>query len=165
MLFMVSRMLKPDKWQAIFDTDGKVFGFQKALKSIVLGELYKDLTKQCQMMHSSVGTGILAYVVGSKVMDIRMSSKDEGRGEAKVKSRQASIDTANKLGNYSVWNNNCTETSYACERESSSDSGELVSVRGSTNSAAYDSSCFLPASGPYNSGSPEREVRLMNHNM
>ncbi|XP_058004322.1 uncharacterized protein LOC131168732 isoform X2 [Hevea brasiliensis] len=186
----LSRMLKPDKWQAIFDTDGKVFGFQKALKSIVLGgvdpairpevwefllgcyaldstaeyrrqlrtarrERYEELIKQCQMMHSSVGTGVLAYVVGSKVMDMRMSSKDDGKGEAQVKSRHASIDTANKLENYSDWNNNCTETSYACERESSSDSGELVSVRGSTDSATYDS-CFLPTSGPYNSGSPER---------
>lgn len=30
-------MLKPDKWQAAFDSDGKIFGFHKALKSIVLG--------------------------------------------------------------------------------------------------------------------------------
>lgn len=33
----VSKMLKPEKWQAIFDSDGKVLGFQKALKSIILG--------------------------------------------------------------------------------------------------------------------------------
>ncbi|GMP54863.1 hypothetical protein CsSME_00019888 [Camellia sinensis var. sinensis] len=33
----ISKMLKPDKWQATFDSDGKVFGFQKALKSIILG--------------------------------------------------------------------------------------------------------------------------------
>lgn len=30
-------MLKPEKWQATFDSDGKIFGFQKALKMIVLG--------------------------------------------------------------------------------------------------------------------------------
>lgn len=30
-------MLKPDKWQAAFDSDGKALGFQKALKSIILG--------------------------------------------------------------------------------------------------------------------------------
>ncbi|XP_043817690.1 small G protein signaling modulator 1 isoform X3 [Manihot esculenta] len=186
----ISRMLKPDKWQAIFDTDGKVFGFQKALKSILVGgvdpairpevwefllgcysldstaeyrrqlrtarrERYEDLVRQCQMMHSSVGTGALAYIVGSKIMDMRMLSKDEGRGEAKVKSRHTSFDAANKLENYSDWNNNCTETPYECERESSSDSGELVSVRGSTDSPTYDS-CFLPASGQYSSGSHER---------
>ncbi|KDP43906.1 hypothetical protein JCGZ_20916 [Jatropha curcas] len=187
----VSRMLKPDKWQATFNSDGKVFGFQKALKLIVLGgvdpsiraevwefllgcyalgstaeyrkqlrrarrERYNDLIKQCQVMHSSVGTGVLAYVVGSKVMDMRTSSKDEERGEAKVRNGQASVHTTNKFQNYSDWNNNCTETSCACERESSTDSGELLSMRGSTDSVAYDSSFFLPTSGPYNSGSPER---------
>lgn len=30
-------MLKPDKWQATFDSDGKVCGFQKVLKLIILG--------------------------------------------------------------------------------------------------------------------------------
>ncbi|CAK9145392.1 unnamed protein product [Ilex paraguariensis] len=97
----ISKMLKPEKWQAIFDSDGKVFGFRKALRLIVLGgvdpsirpevwefllgcytlgstaeyrrqlrtarrERYRDLIKQCQMMHSSIGTGSLAYVVGLK---------------------------------------------------------------------------------------------------
>ncbi|KAK2983951.1 hypothetical protein RJ640_002896 [Escallonia rubra] len=33
----ISKMLKPEKWQAVFDSDGKVLGFQKALKLIVLG--------------------------------------------------------------------------------------------------------------------------------
>ncbi|CAN1731880.1 hypothetical protein LINPERHAP1_LOCUS1373 [Linum perenne] len=33
----VSRMLKREKWQATFDGDGKVSGFRKVLKSIVLG--------------------------------------------------------------------------------------------------------------------------------
>lgn len=30
-------MLKPEKWQASFDSDGRVSGFQKALKLIILG--------------------------------------------------------------------------------------------------------------------------------
>lgn len=33
----VNRMLKPDKWQALSDSEGKVLGFRKALKLIVLG--------------------------------------------------------------------------------------------------------------------------------
>ncbi|CBI29559.3 unnamed protein product, partial [Vitis vinifera] len=33
----VGKMLKPDKWQATFNSDGRVFGFHKALKLIVLG--------------------------------------------------------------------------------------------------------------------------------
>ncbi|KAK4381069.1 GTPase-activating protein gyp7 [Sesamum angolense] len=32
-----SKMLKPDKWQASFDNDGKILSFQKVLKSITLG--------------------------------------------------------------------------------------------------------------------------------
>ncbi|XP_028126784.1 small G protein signaling modulator 1-like isoform X1 [Camellia sinensis] len=185
----ISKMLKPDKWQATFDSDGKVFGFQKALKSIILGgvdpsirpevwefllgcytlsstaehrrqlrtarrERYGDLINQCQMMHSSIGTGSLAYAVGSKVMDMRTMSKDGGRSEPQVKSRHAS-DNAKRLENYCDWDNNCTDTPYACEGESSSDSADLASVRGSTDSAAYDSSCFIPTSGPYNCHSPK----------
>nr|TKS06641.1 hypothetical protein D5086_0000121170 [Populus alba] len=154
----VSKMLKPEKWESTFDSNGKVSGFRKALKLIVLGgvdpsirpevwefllgcyalgttaesrsqlrtarrERYKDLIEQCQTMHSSIGTGALAFVVGSKVMDTRTSSKDNG---------------------YSM---------HMC-RESSSDSAGLVSVRGSSDSAACHS-CFIPTSGPLNSGSPK----------
>ncbi|GKV36292.1 hypothetical protein SLEP1_g44440 [Rubroshorea leprosula] len=37
-------------------------------------------------MHSSIGTGSLAYPVGSKVMDMGPSSKDERQRETIVKS-------------------------------------------------------------------------------
>lgn len=186
----INKMLKPDKWQTTFDSDGKVFGFQKALKLIVLGgvdpsirpevwefllgcytlsstaeyrrqlriarrERYRDLVKQCQLMHSSIGTGSLAYVVGSKVMDMRTMSKDDGRREAEAKSRQASDDDTDRLGNYCDCTNNCTDTSYTFPRESSSDSADLTSVRGSTDAATYDSSYFIPSSSPYNCSSPK----------
>ena len=107
------------------------------------------------MMHSSVGTGSLAYVVGSKVMDMRTLSKNDQKREAEVKSERASGDNTNKLDNYYDWNNNCTDTSFACQRESSSDSVDLVSVRASTDSAAYDSSYLIPTSGSYNCNSPK----------
>ena len=58
-------------------------------------EQYDDLMRQCQSMHSSIGTGSLAYVVGSKVMDMRISSKDNDTRET---SRRASHDTANTMG-------------------------------------------------------------------
>ncbi|KAJ6366561.1 hypothetical protein OIU77_003029 [Salix suchowensis] len=186
------RMLKPEKWQSTFDTNGKVSHFRKALKLIVLGgvdpsirpqvwefllgcytlgttaeyrqqlrtarrERYRDLIEQCQKMHSSIGTGALAFVVGSKVMDMRTSSKDDERGEATVKSRRTSVDVTNRLENYSDWNNNCTDTACTCEVQSSSDSAGLVSVRGSSDSGAHDHSCFIPTSGPLNSGSPKRD--------
>ncbi|PQM33130.1 hypothetical protein Pyn_23454 [Prunus yedoensis var. nudiflora] len=186
----VNKMLKPEKWQATFDSDGKNFCFPKALKLIVLGgvdqsirpevwefllgcyalgstaesrrqlrtarrERYRDLIKQCQMMHSSIGTGSLAYVVGSKVMDVRAPSKDDEGGEAKVEHRQTSFDNTNKVENYCDRNNNCTDTSYACQQESSSESVDLVSVRESTDSAAYDSSCFIHTSSPHDCSSPK----------
>ncbi|XP_052207528.1 uncharacterized protein LOC127811581 isoform X3 [Diospyros lotus] len=184
-----SKMLRPEKWQATFDGDGKILGFRKALKSIILGgvdpsirpevwefllgcynlsstadyrrqlrtarrERYSELVKQCQMMHSSIGTGSLAYVVGSKVMDMRTMSKDNGRREAEAQDRHTS-DYENKLDSRCDWDNHCTDTAQTCKRESSSDSGDLVTVRGSTDSAAYESSCFMPSSDPCNCHSPK----------
>ncbi|KAF5733906.1 small G protein signaling modulator 1 [Tripterygium wilfordii] len=189
----VSKMLKPDKWQATFDSNGKVFGFRKVLKLIILGgvepsirpevwefllgcyalgstaeyrrqlrsarrERYNDLIKQCQSMHSSIGTGSLAYVVGSKVMDMRTASKDDGEREVKVESGKSSVDNTNKKESSLDWKNNCTDTSYMCERESSGDSADLVSVRGSKDGGAYGNSCFLPSSDLQNHSSPKREI-------
>ncbi|XVF37644.1 hypothetical protein REPUB_Repub20aG0027300 [Reevesia pubescens] len=178
----VSKMLKPEKWQASFDNEGKVSGFQKALKLIILGgvdpsirpevwefllgcyalgstadyrrqlrtarrEHYKDLIKQCQTMHSSIGSGSLAYTVGSKVMDMRTSSKDGGKREAKVEHNQASTDDTDKREKYSDLGNNCNDKSCTDQRESSSDSADLITVRGNADTAAYDS-CYLSTSGP-----------------
>ncbi|XP_021896857.1 small G protein signaling modulator 1-like isoform X1 [Carica papaya] len=192
----VNKMLKPEKWQASFDSEGKVSGFQKVLKLIGLGgvhpsirpevwefllgcyglsstaeyrkqlrtarrERYNDLLKQCQMMHSSIGTGLLAYVVGSKVMDMRTSSKQEEGKEAKVENRQASTSSTNKLDSKHDWNNNCTDTSYTHQRESSSDSADLVSGRESPDSAAYDSS--VPNSGPLDCTSPAEYESSLNN--
>ncbi|ESW22451.1 hypothetical protein PHAVU_005G155000 [Phaseolus vulgaris] len=177
----VKRMLKPDKWQAMSDSEGKVSGFRKALKLIVLGgvdpsirpevwefllgcytlsstteyrrrlraarrEHYSDLIKQCQTMHSSVGTGSLAYVVGSKVMDMRTFSKD----------RQKLQDDTEESTCYdnNVEVEKCCDRSNICTEEKashwkSSDNGvDLVDLRVSYN-AAYDSS------GQRNSSSPK----------
>ncbi|XP_057546455.1 uncharacterized protein LOC130825312 isoform X1 [Amaranthus tricolor] len=149
-------MLKPKKWRAMFDDDGKVLGFQKALKSIILGgvdpsirpevwefllgcytlsstrenrevlraarrERYEELTIQCQRMYSSVGTGSLAYVIGSKIMDVNAYSKDDMNREAKSEEKKDFRDSSNKFDDYYNRNNKCTDTTYT-QRESSSDS-------------------------------------------
>ncbi|XP_038884457.1 small G protein signaling modulator 1 isoform X3 [Benincasa hispida] len=180
----VNRMLKPEKWLAAFDSDGKALGFQKTLKSIVLGgvdpsiraevwefllgcyavgstaehrgqlrtarrERYKDLIEECRMIHSSIGTGSLAYPVGSKVMDMRTSSKD-GPREAESESREVSVHNTNTVEDSFCRNNNCIDKSYTCRRESSSDSAELASIRESTDSVADGSTCCVPISGPCN---------------
>ncbi|CAN8286641.1 unnamed protein product [Cochlearia groenlandica] len=191
----IGKMLKPEKWQASFDSEGRVSGFQKALKLIILGGIdpsiraevwefllgcyalsstsehrkqlrvarrkrYNELLKQCQTMHSSVGTGTLAYVVGSKVMDMRKSyrdetvkvaSKDENRGE-----QDCTDDNDNNTENHhSDWSNNGTDTSRAHRRGSSSESVDLVSGRESPESVVYNTSSFVSASSPYGYASPD----------
>ncbi|XP_027341512.1 small G protein signaling modulator 1 isoform X2 [Abrus precatorius] len=181
----VKRKLKPDKWQAMSDGEGKVFGFRKALKLIVLGgvdpsirpevwefllgcyalsstaeyrrrlraarrEHYSDLIKQCQTMHSSVGTGSLAYVVGSKVMDMRTSSKDERKEQPKIERSTYNYNDI-EVGKHSDRSITCTEAADASHRESSNNGVDLFSLRASTDNATYDSS------GQRNSSSPKLE--------
>lgn len=100
-------------------------------------------------MHSSVGTGSLAYVVGSKVMDMRTSSKDDCQREADVKISQASDVNTDNLYSYSDFDNNCIDTPHTHQKESSTDSGDLISARGSTDGAALDSFSSVPTLGPY----------------
>ncbi|KAL4289640.1 hypothetical protein GQ457_14G001050 [Hibiscus cannabinus] len=175
--FKVGKMLKPEKWQATFDNKGKVSGFQKALKLIILGgvdpsirpevwefllgcyalgstaddrrqlrrarrERYKDLIKQCQAMHSSIGTGSLAYPVGSKVMDMRTPSK-----EIKVEHIEASTDGTGKREKYSEFSNNCPDKLYADQRVNISNYGDLTSVGRNADSSAYVS-CSSSTCGP-----------------
>lgn len=182
----VKRMLKPDKWQAMSDSDGKVFGFRKALKLIVLGgvdpsirpevwefllgcytlsssaeyrrrlraarrEHYSDLIKQCQTMHSSVGTGSLAYVVGSKVMDMRTSSKDERTLQTKIE--ESTYDNNNNNNNNNIEVGNCYDTSIICTEGANASHWESsnngLDFRAGTDNAVCDS-C-----GQRNSSSPE----------
>ncbi|URE32527.1 TBC domain containing protein [Musa troglodytarum] len=165
-----NKMLKPEKWQSNFDSDGKIIGFQKALKLIVVGgvdasiraevwefllgcyalsstaecrrqlrkarrERYADLIKQCQRMHSSIGTGNLAYVVGSRVMDVRTLSKDNVNGKAVTTSEYASHDAADKLDSYPDMD---IDTTYLYQKKSSDNSTDLASARMSTDSAAFN---------------------------
>lgn len=104
-------------------------------------ERYEDLIRQCQMMHSSVGTGELAYVVGSKVMDVRTMSKDNTNNnrEEATTSWRAARDSANRIEENSESNNGYTETLSANKRKSCSNSAELGSFRESTDSPACNS--------------------------
>ena len=92
-------------------------------------------------MHSSVGTGSLAYVVGSKVMDMRKSYRDES---VKVSTTEEACvddhdDTENH--NHSDWSNNGTDAPPNVHRRgSSSESIELASGRESPESVVYKTS-------------------------
>ncbi|KAK9059141.1 hypothetical protein SSX86_021760 [Deinandra increscens subsp. villosa] len=170
----INKLLKPEKWQTTFDSDGKVFGFQKALKLIMLGgvdpsirpevwefllgcytlsstadyrrklrtarrERYRDLIKQCQSMHSSIGTGSLAYGVGNKVMDMRTTAKEDEKRKSEVKHEQNSNAVADRLASFS----NCTDrasfddsyTSYNGNYSKSRSEGDVSEYR---NSSYYD---------------------------
>ncbi|KAF8087075.1 hypothetical protein N665_0600s0023 [Sinapis alba] len=191
----IGKMLKPEKWQASFDSEGRVSGFQKALKLIILGGIdpsiraevwefllgcyelsstsehrnqlkaarrkrYNDLLQQCQTMHSSVGTGSLAYVVGSKVMDMRKSYRDEAVKVAATDENreEACVDdheNANTEDHQSDWSNNGAETSHVHRRGSSSESVDLASGRESPESVVYNTSSFVSASSPYGFPSPD----------
>ncbi|KAK9138705.1 hypothetical protein Sjap_009299 [Stephania japonica] len=155
-----TKMLKPDKWKAAFDDDGRVIAtilspddkstgcalpmitytaeYRRQLR-VARRERYVDLVKQCQTMHSSIGTGSLAYVVGSKVMDARTLSKDISQSEAEPIMRLTSHDASDIIEDYCNLNTNSIDTSsHACQIESSSDSADHTSVRESTDSGTYD---------------------------
>lgn len=101
-------------------------------------ERYEELIKQCQLMHSSIGTGSLAYVVGAKVMDMRAPSKDNGITEP-----QASAESTNDLDE----ENRCINNGTSLESHS-----ENSSVRESPEGAAYDSSSFAAPPSNLNGG-------------
>ncbi|XP_013692652.1 small G protein signaling modulator 1-like isoform X1 [Brassica napus] len=172
----IGKMLKPEKWQASFDSEGRVSGFQKALKLIILGGIdpsiraevwefllgcyelsstsehrnqlrlarrkrYNELLKQCQTMHSSVGTGSLAYVVGSKVMDMRKSYRDESVKASTTEEACVDDHDDTENHNHSDWSNNGTDAPpHVHRRGSSSESIELASGRESPESVVYKTS-------------------------
>lgn len=90
-------------------------------------------------MHSSIGTGSLAYVVGSKVMDMRTSSKDEREIGDKIE-QSTSNDNNVEVGKSCERDDLCTDVENAIQHESSSDWVDLVSIRASIDGAEYDSS-------------------------
>ncbi|GKB49993.1 small G protein signaling modulator 1 isoform X1, partial [Tanacetum coccineum] len=117
-------------------------------------ERYRDLVKQCQSMHSSIGTGSLAHVVGTKVMDMRTTKVDERR-KSDVKREKTSNVASDRLESSCNCSDICIETSCAHPRGSLSDSAGIASTRESTDCAAYDESFCIPSSTPYSGSYPK----------
>lgn len=183
--FKGRKILKPDKWRAAFDSEGRPVGFQKALKTIIFGGVdasiraevweyllgcyalsstaeyrqqlrisrrkrYRDLIDQCQMMHSSIGTGSLAYTVGSKVMDVRIMSKDSAKKEAKMGVERITQEARSKLeSSRGMWNSGRIEASvpYENDRQSSTDSTDFGSARENPNYTTLNSSYGMSSAG------------------
>ncbi|KAG2309569.1 hypothetical protein Bca52824_029317 [Brassica carinata] len=189
-IITIGKMLKPEKWQASFDSEGRVSGFQKALKLIILGGIDPSIRAEvwefllgCYSLSSTSEhrnqlraarsnarrciqaweLGLAAYVVGSKVMDMRKSYRDEAvkvattdenREEASVDDNN---DNANAESHHSDWssNNGGADTSHVHRRGSSSESVDLASGRESPESVVYNTSSFVSASSPYGFPSPD----------
>lgn len=111
---------------------------------------YRDLIDQCQMMHSSIGTGSLAYTVGSKVMDVRIMSKDSAKKEAKLGVERITQEARCKLeSSRGMWNSGRIEASAAYEndRQSSTDSTDFGSARENPNYTVLNSSYGMSSAG------------------
>ncbi|CAO2207693.1 unnamed protein product [Urochloa humidicola] len=181
-----NRMLKPEKWQTCFDSDGRVICFRKALKFIVLGgvdpsiraevwefllgcyalsstseyraklraarrEKYHYLIKQCQSMHASIGTGELAYAVGSKLMDVRTLPKETDSGEEVSTSQQTSYQAPCNVAENSNLNSGSGGTPQSQKRKDCNKSAEPVGFSIHNDSSVYDSSNFMVPSTTVNS--------------
>uniref|UniRef100_A0ACD5W7Y6 Uncharacterized protein n=2 Tax=Avena sativa TaxID=4498 RepID=A0ACD5W7Y6_AVESA len=180
------KMLRPDKWNACFDTDGKVTGFRKALKFIVVGgidpsirpqvwefllgcyalsstteyrrklraarrEKYQCLVRQCKSMHPSIGTGELAYAVGSKLMDVRTTSKEtDSREEVSTSQRDSKHAPGSTVENSNL-NYDSSGAPQSQERDNCSKSVELVGFKVHNDSSVYNSSKFMVSSTVVNS--------------
>ncbi|KAJ7297056.1 hypothetical protein O6H91_Y082300 [Diphasiastrum complanatum] len=158
-----SKRLKPDKWRAAFDKDGKLVGLERVLKSILSGgvdhcirgevwefllgcyafdttsdyrqqlrearrERYKELIELCQRMHVSIGSGSLAYTVGSKVMDVRIMSKESAKKEAKLR-----VETVNSVAKSRLANLDAEKAEQMAEFNRLQDVSINTSVESSVN--------------------------------
>lgn len=177
------KILRPEKWNACFDADGKVIGFRKALKFIVLGgmdpsiraevwefllgcyalsstaeyrkklraarrEKYQSLVRQCKSMHPSIGTGELAYAVGSKLMDVRtMPKENDSREEVSTSQRASENAPGSTVENCNLnYDSGGTPQSQSCSK-----SAEVVGFNAHNDSSVYNSSKFMVSSTVVNS--------------
>ncbi|KAG0606365.1 hypothetical protein M758_9G135600 [Ceratodon purpureus] len=150
-----TQRLRPEKWKAAFDLEGRPVGFHKLLKIIRKGgvdnsiraevwefllgcyelgttlayrelvrqarrERYNELLEECRMMHSSVGTGSLAYTVGSKLMDVRVASNDNDRKrDAPIVETSPVGDFKEQSGGQSVMDQSRSSDTAAVDRATS----------------------------------------------
>ncbi|CAO2161917.1 unnamed protein product [Urochloa humidicola] len=107
-------------------------------------EKYHYLVRQCQSMHASIGTGELAYAVGSKLMDVRTLPKETDSVEEVSTSQQTSHQAPCNVAESS--NSNCGSggTPQSQKRKGCSKSAEPIGFNNIHNdSSVYDSSNFM----------------------
>uniref|UniRef100_A0A0A9D352 Rab-GAP TBC domain-containing protein n=1 Tax=Arundo donax TaxID=35708 RepID=A0A0A9D352_ARUDO len=114
-------------------------------------EKYHYLIRQCQSMHASIGTGELAYAVGSKLMDVRTLPKETDSGEEVSTSQQASQHALCSLAEN--FNLNCGSggTPQSQNRKTCSKPAEPIGLNVNSDRSIYDSSNFMVPSTVVNS--------------
>ncbi|CAL4950823.1 unnamed protein product [Urochloa decumbens] len=114
-------------------------------------EKYHYLVKQCQSMHASIGTGELAYAVGSKLMDVRTLPKETDSGEEVSTSQQTSHQAPCNVAENSNLNCGSGGTPQSQKRKGCNKSAEPVGFSIHNDSSVYDSSNFIVPSTAVNS--------------
>jgi hypothetical protein len=97
-------------------------------------------------MHPSIGTGELAYAVGSKLMDVRTTSKETDCREEVSTSQRGTKHTPGSTVENSNLNYDSGGTPLSQERNSCSKSVELVGFKVHNDSSAYNSSKLMVSS-------------------
>ncbi|KAF8724032.1 hypothetical protein HU200_021041 [Digitaria exilis] len=102
-------------------------------------EKYHYLIRQCQSMHASIGTGELAYAVGSKLMDVRTLPKETDSGEEVSTSQRTSHQAPCNVVENSNLNCGSGSTSQSQKRKGCSKSAEPIGFNNVHNDSLRDS--------------------------
>ncbi|ONM30895.1 Ypt/Rab-GAP domain of gyp1p superfamily protein [Zea mays] len=113
-------------------------------------EKYRYLIKQCQSMHTSIGTGELAYAVGSKLMDVRTLPKETEGGEVST-SQQAEHEVPCSLAENSnlIYGSGCTTRPH--KRKICSKSAETVGFNQHNDNSRGSGDCDVIGEPRYDS--------------
>ncbi|XP_062206982.1 uncharacterized protein LOC133908816 isoform X2 [Phragmites australis] len=113
-------------------------------------EKYHHLIRQCQSMHASIGTGELAYAVGSKLMDVRTFPKEIDSGEEGDTSQQASQHAPCGLAANSNLNYGSGGTPQSQKWKSCTNSAQPAGFNIHNSSPVYESSFMVPSTAVNN---------------
>ena len=102
-------------------------------------------------MHASIGTGELAYAIGSKQMDVRTLPKEICTGEEVSTSQQTSHQAPCDVVENSNLNCGSDGTPQSQKRKGCSKSAEPIGFNIHNDSSVYDSSSFMVPSTAVNS--------------
>jgi hypothetical protein len=129
---------------------GNLEGSNLVLLSFLFREKYRYLIKQCQSMHTSIGTGELAYAVGSKLMDVRTLPKETEGGEVST-SQQAEHEVPCSLAENSnlIYGSGCTTRPH--KRKICSKSAETVGFNQHNDNSRGSGDCDVIGEPRYDS--------------